>query len=226
MKKKLNTTQIISLVMSLLPIIVTAVFYSRLPDRIPTHWNLDGSVTYSGRGQIWMISAMSLVLGPLLVFLPRIDPRKRNYEKFQKYYDGVVIVFVVFMLAITGMVISESFKPGRLAISTIVCALVGLLFIFIGNIMPKIKSNFFMGIKTPWTLSSDVVWYRTHRIAGILWFIGGLLIIVSSFALNDVPLFVLLMAIVVVISVVPFVMSYVWYRKISRNSGDTGEKEQ
>jgi len=97
----------------------------------------------------------------------------------------------------------------------VIVAACGLLFVFIGNMMPKVKSNFFVGVKTPWALSNSEVWNKTHRLAGYLFFFGGLLTFVISFFLREYALFITLMVIVTVMVIVPTVMSYVWFKKFN-----------
>lgn len=215
MKKK-NLKTVLLWLLALAPVVLTALVYSRLPDQIPTNWGLNGSVAYSDRWQIWIISGMSPFLAVMLRVLPKIDPRKRNYEKFQGAYDGFCIAMMLFLLAMTAVILSESFYPGRISVSMVVTALMGVLFVFLGNIMPKMKSNYFMGIKNPWTLSNTTVWNKTHRLAGMLWFAGGLVILISALLIKSGSLlFWLIMALVLVMTLIPTVMSYLWYQRLS-----------
>lgn len=212
--KKFSKMQGIALLFALLSAAVTAVFYGRLPPQIPTHWNLDGSVTYGAKSTIWLLGALPVILWCMFVLLPKIDPRRANYSKFRGGYDAFNAVMMLFFLGMICMTISESLNPGHISVSTLVTAGCGLLFAFIGNMMPKFKSNFFVGIKTPWTLSSTEVWNRTHRFAGYLWFAGGIVIVPLAVLLPDASLlFGVFIAIVLVMAFLPMVMSYVWYRR-------------
>ena len=201
--------------LALAPAVLIAVLYNSLPDMVPMHWGMGGRVRYDPKVHIWWLAALSPLLAGLFMLLPKIDPRKKNYEKFRGFYDGFVIVMMLFMLGIVGMVLSESFNPGRLQIEFVVVAACGLLFAFLGNMMPKIKSNFFMGIRTPWTLSSTDVWNKTHRLGGFLWLFGGLLVFALSFILSGTALFVALMIIIAIMALIPIVMSYIWHRGLS-----------
>jgi uncharacterized membrane protein len=87
---------------------------------------------------------------------------------------------------------------------------------FLGNILPKVRDNYFVGIKTPWTLSDSEVWRKTHRLGGYAFFFGGLLIALSSFLANTKILFILIMAVACFVSLVPNAMSYVWWRQKNR----------
>ena len=204
---------IIICVLALIPVIATALLYGSLPEQIPTHWNIDGSVTYSGKSTIWMTAGLSPLIALLLIVMPKIDPRKRNYEKFRGYYDAFIVVIMLFLMIINGIILSESFWPGRISVGRVITSGVGILFVFLGNIMPKIKNNFFMGLRTPWTLSDPDVWNRANRLGGKLFFWFGLAIAVSGLLLPETVTFVVLMVCVVAVSAIPGVMSYVWYRK-------------
>ena len=212
--KKPSKTQVLIWVFAVAPLAVVAALYNRLPETIPMHWNLEGEARHDPRVNIWWLAALPSLIAGLFMILPKIDPRKRNYEKFRGFYDAFCLFMMIFLLVVVGMILSESFNPGRIHVGFVAVALCGLLFAFIGNMMPKMKSNFFMGIRTPWTLSSNEVWNRTHRLGGLLWFFGGLLIIALGFFLDYIVLFVIFSAIVAVIVIVPVVMSYVWYRKL------------
>lgn len=208
---------ILACVLALVPLIATVLLYGMLPEQVPTHWNIDGSITYSGKSSIWMLAGLSPVMAILFVVLPKIDPRKKNYEKFRGYYDVFVVVMLLFLLVMDGIILSESIWPGRISVGRVVILGVGILFVFLGNIMPKIKNNFFMGLRTPWTLSDPDVWNRTNRLGGKLFFWFGLVIALSGLLLPEFTTFVILMVGAVIISSVPAVMSYVWYRQKQRD---------
>lgn len=211
--------------LALLPLIVTALLYKKLPQQVPVQWGLDGTVRYDSRNTIWMISGMGPLFAGMLYLLPKIDPRKRNYEKFQGWYEGFGIVLMIFLDVMTFVILSESFNPGHISVDTVVIIAVGILLTFIGNMMPKMKSNFFMGVKNPWTLSNTEVWNKTHRLAGFLFFAAGLLIIASAFFSNAMLKFGIVMGVVLVVALIPTVMSYVWYRRLG-SDGHNEEKEE
>jgi len=212
--KKMSKTRIVMWIFAIAPLILVAFMYNRLPDQIPTNWGFNGEISYGSKTTLWWLSGMSPILAVMFMFLPRIDPRKKNYEKFRGLYDGFALFMMVFMLGFVALIISESLNPGKISVELVIVAACGLLFVFIGNMMPKVKSNFFVGIKTPWALSNTEVWNKTHRLGGYLFFFGGLLTIVMAFFLREYALFITLMVIVAVMVIVPAVMSYVWYKKL------------
>ena len=200
--------------LALLPFILVAAFYARLPDQIPMHWGFDGEIDrYGGKNELWLMAALGPLFALLFQFLPRLDPRKRNYEKFQKYYDAFGVVITAFVAVMMGIALVEAFHPGTVSMGRVVSALVGLLFLFLGNLMGKVKPNFFMGIRNPWTLSDPDVWNRTHRLGGGLFFLAGLAAVVSAPLLPEQVTFWVLMAGVLAAALIPTVMSYVWYRR-------------
>ena len=188
--------------------------YRRLPDQVPMNWGLDGEVSYGSRANLWWLAGISPLIALLFTALPKIDPRKKNYSKFKTYFDGFCVVMMIFMLGMVTLVISESLNPGMLSVSVVVVAACGLLFIFIGNMLPKVKNNFFVGVRTPWTLSDAEVWNKTHRLAGFLFFFGGIAIVALAFLLSELALFIAMMVIVGIAAIIPIVMSYIWYRKL------------
>ena len=202
--------------LALLPLVLVAVFYSRLPDQVPMHWGFDGEINrYGSKNELWLIGALGPLFALLFQFLPRLDPKRRNYEKFQTYYEAFSLVLVAFTSVMMGVALLESFRPGTLSMGRVVSALVGLLFLFVGNLMGKVKPNFFMGIRNPWTLSDPDVWNRAHRLGGGLFFLTGLVTVVSALLLPEAVTFWVLLAGALAAALVPTVMSYLWYRKKS-----------
>lgn len=205
------------IILSIIPILITAVFYNSLPAQIPTHWGINGDVTYSPKSEIWIILGISFALIPLFVIIPKIDPKKNNYARFSSIYEAFCIIMMLFMAVINCMILLEAMRPGSVSVSKIIPFMVGLLFIYIGNIMPKIKHNYTFGIKTPWALADPEVWSRSNRLAGFISFAGGIIITVSAFFLSEKAVFALLMVFVAVFALVPTVMSYVWFKNTQKD---------
>lgn len=200
---------------ALLTLIVIGCLYSRLPSQIPTQWGFDGYVSYGSKSNIWMLGGMILLFAFLFDFMPTIDPRKRNYQKFGQIYDIFCVGLQVFLAVTTGIILSESFYPGRINAPKIVLLMLSVLFLCIGNSLPKIQSNFFMGIKTPWTLSSEDVWRKTHRLAGKLYVACGVILLVSTLFLPIRVTAVLLTVSVLCSSIGVFLASYLWWRGLN-----------
>lgn len=131
------------------------------------HWNVAGEAD-SFINKWWGALLFPIFLTgivALVVFLPKVDPRKENYEKFEKVYRIFLHVFVLFLFSM--YVVTLAYNIGiPVQVDVVVPIGVGMLFIAIGNYMPKIKPNYFFGIRTPWTLENEEVWQKTHRVGG------------------------------------------------------------
>jgi len=161
--------------------VVAAVTWSVVPDRIPVHWNLAGEVDrYGGKFEaLLVIPLMTLALYLALYFAPRIDPGYANYQRFAKTYAVIRIAIVAFMSIVYGTM-QLSAIGHQVSINTVIPFAVGVLFVVLGNMMGKIRPNWFVGIRTPWTLSSKASWNKTHRVGGWLFILMGLSIAASG----------------------------------------------
>ena len=199
------------------PVIILMFVYGRLPETVPTSFGFDGTINATGpKYTLWMLAGLGLLMAALFQFMPRIDPKKRNYAKFQKYYDVFAIFMELFLLGINCLMLTEILRPGTVSIGRSVTVLICLLFILMGNMMGKIKPNYFFGITTPWTLADPDVWNRTHRAGGRMWFVIGILLLPCCLLLPEQVFFVLLMAAVLGSTALLFVLSYLWYRQKNR----------
>lgn len=214
--KKISKMQIAVWILAALPLLAVALCYSSLPAQVPTHWGLSGAVSYSDKWELWFIAGLAPLFAVLFPVLPRIDPRRRSYEKFMGSYLVFQLAMMLLLSVVTGIVLVESYRPGVVDVGVVVCALVSLLFIVLGNMMPKFRQNFFCGIKTPWTLSSEAVWVRTHRMGGRLLFAAGVAGLLGCL-LPPIPRFAILMGSLFAATLVPSAMSYFWYQKEQKN---------
>ena len=204
-------------VVSLVPLMILTVIYGKMPETVPTSFGFDGAINaYGPKSTLWMLAGMGPLLALLFQFMPKIDPRKRNYEKFQKYYDSFAIFMELFLLGTSCLIFTEILRPGTVSIGRAVTVLVCLLLILMGNMMGKIKHNYFFGIKTPWTLADPDVWNRTHRAGGRMWFVIGVVLLPCCLLLPEKVFFILLMAGILGSTAVLLVLSYLWYRQRHR----------
>lgn len=212
------------LALALFPLVLTAVFYPYLPDAVPIHWNLNGVAdNLAPKFPGAFIGPLTAILvTPLLVFLPRIDPRRKNYDRFSSAYFGIIVIFDLFCLFLTLVTIIAALSQG-IPVDRLVAAGASLLLAAIGNFMPKFKQNFFCGIKNPWTLTNCEVWVKTHRLGGRMFFAGGILTAVAAIFLGGMPLMILLLSVVFAICVVPTVYSYLLFKKIPAAGGEEEE---
>ena len=210
--KKITKRQIFVWVLALTPLVLIAAAYGRLPDRVPMQWDFGGQVGYEPKWHLWITAGLAPLFAVLLYFLPALDPKKRNYSKFSGSYVGFQIVMMLFLLVMNGICVVEALRPNTLDIPMVVCLGVSLIMVYIGNIMPKFRMNWYCGIKTPWTLSSESVWTRTHRLGGRLFFAAGLIGLLGSFVPNNTARFVLVLVPILAAAIIPAVFSYLWFR--------------
>jgi uncharacterized membrane protein len=153
---------------------------------------------------------MSVLVYLLMKFLPAIDPKK--YVKygepvFQKIGVGIVVLMASINIGIIMSASSGTFKADKL-----VLPVVGLFFAFMGNVMHSIKPNYFAGLRTPWTLEDNDTWRSTHRLAGKLWFAGGIILTAAALLLPAKAGLITFMSIIFVMVIIPVVYSYVYYK--------------
>ena len=198
--------------------VASAAVYQDLPARMPTHWNVSGEVDgWSSRPWgAFMIPGMLLVMLAAFYLLPRIDPRGSNYAKFRGTYEIVIFAIMAFMLGVHFIVLAASL--GRdISVDRVMPVGVGILFMVIGNLLPRMRPNWFIGVRTPWTLSSDRVWDRTHRFGGWLFVAAGELILLSGLVAPQLA-YAVLIGSVVAVSVGLLAYSYIiWKREPARN---------
>lgn len=180
--KNSKTKYIILYLITLIPVIMTVILYSRLPDQIPTHWNIQGQVNkYGDRNSSFLTAAIPFIIVLLMQVVPKIDPKKRNYASFEGAYYNFQLMLAVVMGGIHMLALITALGYEFIKVDTGIKLLLAVMFTIIGNMMPKFKHNYFIGIRTPWTLANENVWFATHRLGGKLWFYGGLLMIIFSF---------------------------------------------
>ena len=161
----------------------------------------------------WVLGSLPLILALLMAFLPRLDPRRENYRKSARAYNAVLLAIVSLMTLLQFIVLASALGHS-LRVDMLVKALVGLLFLLIGNYMGTIRSTMLFGIRTSWTLSNEEVWRRTHRLGGRLFVLAGFGFIAAAFA-RGVLSAVLPLTLLAVAVIVPFVYSYLLYRRIN-----------
>ena len=187
--------------------------YGQLPDQIPSHWNMQGEVDdWSGRWTIFIAPTVGLLMMLLMTGLRRIDPRKAHYERFEGTFWIVINMIVAFMVVVQVITIGAALEWPLPDIDRILMGAAGVLFIGLGNYMPRVKSNWWMGIRTPWTLSSEAVWRSTHRLGGRMFVLGGAILLVSVVLPRPAGVAAFVVA-VLLSAVVPAVWSYLAWRR-------------
>ena len=186
--------------------------YSGLPDPMPSHWNAAGQVN-GWLPKFWgafLLPIMMAVLWLIFLVLPRISPRGFEMEPFLRAWGVLKVTVLGLLLLLDVQILRAARQSGELS-QTAVFFGMGILFVVIGNLLGKVTRNFFVGIRTPWTLASEEVWYRTHRLAGKLFVLAGL--VVAANALIGFKVWVMIAAIGIA-ALIPVVYSYVLYKRI------------
>ena len=199
------------LAVSLLPFVYLAYIWPTLPQRVPMHWNASGEIDRWGdKSETLMIPLlMTGLVYVLFLILPKIDP-KGKLESMGNKLNSFRMILTCFM-SVLSLYILYSIKTHN-ADPKMLFPLLGLLFAFLGNYMKTMKPNYFIGFRTPWTLENEEVWKKTHKMGGMLWFIGGLLM-TFTFLLDGKTQLYTFMAILVVITIIPVVYSYLEFQK-------------
>ncbi len=206
-RKKLIITSIVILV----PIFIGLILWNKLPDKIPTHWNSAGEVDgWSSKiFAVFGLPAILFVLHWACVLGTSADPKKQNIEGkvFEIVFWTCPIVSLLVGMLGYGTALGMEFKVDK-----IMLALVGIMFIVVGNYLPKCKQSYTVGIKLPWTLDDEENWNRTHRMAGKLWVASGIVLLLSMLLPTSFMVVVVLAALVVTV-LVPTVYSYLLFRE-------------
>ena len=206
-KKNLRLLVITSLVI-LLPIVAGVILWNQLPEQIPTHWNAAGEVDgWSGKGfAVFGLPLMMLAFQWICVLGTGADPKKENHA------DKVVHLVLWMIPVINTVLMTVAYLTAlgmEVRIEVILPVVIGLILTIVGNYLPKCKQNYTIGIKIPWTLNSEENWNKTHRFAGRLWTVCGLVIMLTGL-LGGFEFF---LGIVLVMVFAPFIYSYLLHRK-------------
>ena len=209
MKKELKKTLTLTTLITLLPILVGLFYWNQLPDKMATHFDMEG--TPNGWSSKWFavigIPAVLAVVNALCTILTETDPRRHKYpEKMMKlvYWTCPVVSWIC-----AGLTISYGLGIEFAAMPKFGSLFIGIMFVVIGNYLPKVKQNYYMGIKLPWTYSDEENWNRTHRMAGKLWVVGGIVLLLNFF----LEITGLEIAVLIIMILVPTVYSWAFSRK-------------
>jgi uncharacterized membrane protein len=200
----------------LMPFIYLAFIWNALPEKVPTHWNYKGEIDHWGDkiSLIGLLFMLPVLIYVLLLAAPKIDPKKRIALMGGKFYQ-LKFFLVLFMSLLASFIIfitkNQSFSSPNL-----IYIIIGILFLVLGNYFKVIQPNYFVGIRTPWTLENNEVWKLTHVFAGKLWVIGGLVIVLGGLIFENYPFSIVFISLVAVLAIVPMVYSYIKFKEIEK----------
>lgn len=211
MKYLFNRYNLKTWVLFIIAITVACIALPNLPEKIPIHFNMAGEIDNYGNKYMVFFAPMLILLFQVIAEISRhIDPKKDNYDIFKNYYYQIIFLIGFVMLVMQGITIAAAFGK-NVHISTIMPIIVGILFTFIGNMMPKFKHNYTVGIRTSWTLANEQVWYETHRFAGKVWVLGGLLVALIAFLPTPWKL-IAFFTVIILMVIMPIAFSYIRYK--------------
>lgn len=201
---------ILTSIVILLPILVGLILWNVLPDKVPTHWNAEGVVDgWSGKGfAVFVLPLFLMAVHWICLLASGADPKNQNYSEklLQIVFWICPIISVLGGILIYGTALGMEFKVDK-----IVLVLVGIMFLVVGNYLPKCKQNYTMGIKIPWTLNDEENWNKTHRLGGKLWVICGFVIMLCMLVPANVMIVIFIIILFTAI-LIPTIYSYLLHR--------------
>ncbi len=208
---------ILLLLLALVPLVYIGMQWNHIPAEVPTHFDIHGNANgWSSRGGfiglIGFMCALNIGMYLLLVNIEKIDPKRATADRaavFNKIATGMTI----FLTALNIVIIISGLNPDKKIADKALLPLMGLMFIFLGNYMHSVKPNYFVGIRIPWTLHDEDNWKKTHRLAGSIWFAGGILITLLSLAVSAETGAILMQIIIGIMVLIPVGYSFILFRK-------------
>lgn len=212
MKKIFGKEMLKTWIVVALAVILAIVGILIMPDTIPTHFGPSGEPdAWGSKFTVLLYPAILVLVTVLAVPMIKLDPKQGNYERFSKYYYNFFLGFALFFLAMEAANIAIA-MGAAINVGSIICFMTGVLLFFVGNMMPKIKQNFFFGIKTPWALTDEENWFKTHRVGGKTFAAGGIAIMIAAFIPGESKIWILL-AVILVMTLIPAVYSYLIFKR-------------
>lgn len=211
--KKQHLTEWIIGAITLFPFVYLAWIWGQLPDQVPVHFNIEGQADrYSSKaGLLLPVSLVTVMTWALLKFLPNIDPRGKITRENPAVFRNLRLICAIFTSALAIMIIHAAHSNGGGI--NFLPFIIGAFFAGLGNYLINIKPNYFIGIRTPWTLESEQVWRKTHRVGGKMMFWGGIAIALSTFLSPPSLVIGIMLGIILLISLVPMVLSYRYFQQ-------------
>jgi len=205
------------LLLLIIPIIISVLVYPHLPEQVPIHWNIHGQVDNYGSKEFGAFFMPLLNIGMYILFiiLPHLDPKKKNYQKFTSSYTFLRYVMHFFFLFMYCLTLAAAFGYS-VDIGLWVGGAVAILFIALGNILSRVRHNYFVGFKLPWTLASEEVWRKTHLLGSKLMVAGGVFGLIGVLLTQSYIRFIVLMVGVFVPIIVTTIYSYVFFKKLNK----------
>ena len=211
--KAILKKELYQIIIAFIPIIYLGIIYNSLPPNVPVHLNIQGEIDrFGNKSELVFIALMPLLIYVIFSIVPK-NKIKAMGKKYQKLKTLLILLISLLAVYILYSIKNQTFSNPNFIILSI-----GIFYTIFGNYSKTIKSNYFIGIRTPWTLKNETVWKNTHILAGKLWFVGGIIIIISSLVVSKTYNTYLFLVITAVIGLIPVVYSYIQFKKLNKVS--------
>jgi len=209
------------LIIVAIPFVYLYTIWNKLPNKVPLPWDINGEVNrYGDKSELILIPfILPFLVYVIFLLIPLIDPKGKIKKMGRKFQSLKLILTLAMSLLAIFIIHSALFK--EMANPNVILLGIGILYLVLGNYFKTIKPNYFIGIRTPWTLESEQVWTDTHKMAGKLWFVGGFLVVIFSLVLNYQLNMKIFLAITLVITVVPIIYSYLAFKSHKKHHLNT-----
>jgi len=206
------TQELLLIILTLLPLVIIFVYWNQLPQEVAIHYNIYGEANdWTSKNNLpYIFGGISLFLYLILLIVPMIDPKKQVLKMGNKFFI-VKLIAITLVSLVLSLAVLASVK--NLSFNTLYPYILISFFIVFGNYLPAVKPNYFIGIRTPWTLENEIIWTKTHRFAGKLWVIGGVFILLITFFTPQSKMTMLTIIGTLALALIPTVHSYILYKR-------------
>ena len=222
MESKNPLRHILALVIAIIPLMYVALQWNTVPETVAVHFDIHGQADDYGSKKEMLLMAVFLSVTSLITYLVVINAHKFDKKRTKGVkpvmFDTIALATVLFISILNLTIIINSIYPGVVLLDKVVIPVIGLFFIFMGNVMYNIKPNRFVGIRVPWTLNNDENWKHTHRLGSKLFFVGGILITLVSLGYEVEVSTIFMTGVVLIITITTVLYSYLYHRKSQNNN--------
>jgi len=208
--------ELLLIVITVLPIVYLFMTWNDLPDQVPIHWNFQGEIDrYSSKTAfIWLILLMNVPIYLFLLFLPTFTTKQENLERMGKKYYRLRLILQLFMAALVFVLLITSSGATQIPIETLLSYCFIFFMLLFGNYMGSIRQNYFIGIRTPWTLENDAIWKKTHQLGGRLWIAGAIIGFILLFFLPKNWALMSIVFLMIIPLLLATVYSFILFKKL------------
>ncbi len=205
-------------VLGIINLIITGIIFPAMPEIIPTHWGITGEIdAWSPKYWVFLFAGLPLLMSLLSIFIPKIDPKKENYEKHWSTYRLIITLIIIFLILLHWIMVSTALGIWMADVAALVPGGIGVLFLIMGNYLPRIRHNYTIGIRLPWTLTNEIVWKKIHRLGGGLMMILGLTLLGSVFFPPYIRFTVLIVGLVAFLGGTSVYSYYIFKKVVTKN---------